>query len=162
MRRCPRGSGGHFFGLHSRGSARATHAVSNVVGRTDSARSCLSCDRGVRESAGYGEACWDSFALNRLDGASRLRPARSPEAVCVRVSVAGTSVLAPVGNRVQAQRRSDVAARPTGSKPKSIAEFRRMHREAVAEAGAELVRFARSWDWCAASGSRSMVQSSSR
>ena len=27
---------------------------------------------------------------------------------------------------------------------KSIAEFRRMHREAVAEAGAELVRFARS------------------
>ena len=27
---------------------------------------------------------------------------------------------------------------------KSIAEFRRMHREAIAEAGAELVRFARS------------------
>jgi hypothetical protein len=32
---------------------------------------------------------------------------------------------------------------------KSIAEFRRMHREAVTEAGAELVRFAVPWDWCA-------------
>jgi transposase len=38
---------------------------------------------------------------------------------------------------------------------KSIAEFRRMHREAVTEAGAELVRFA-------ASGWPLMVRSSAR
>jgi transposase len=42
---------------------------------------------------------------------------------------------------------------------KSIAEFRRMHREAVAEAGAELVRFARSvglvrGEWVAIDGSK--------
>ena len=42
---------------------------------------------------------------------------------------------------------------------KSIAEFRRMHREAVAEAGAELVRFARSMglvrgEWIAIDGSK--------
>jgi len=45
---------------------------------------------------------------------------------------------------------------------KSIAEFRRMHREAVTEADAELLRSRVPWAWCVASGSRSMVRSSSR
>jgi len=35
---------------------------------------------------------------------------------------------------------------------KSVAEFRRMHRDAVAEAGAELVRFARSVGWFGGKG----------
>jgi transposase len=35
---------------------------------------------------------------------------------------------------------------------KSIAEFRRMHREAVAEAGAEPVLSRDPWVWCVASG----------
>ena len=48
---------------------------------------------------------------------------------------------------------------------KSIAEFRRMHREAVAEAGAELVRFARSvglvrGEWVAIDGSKFRAVSS--
>jgi len=48
---------------------------------------------------------------------------------------------------------------------KSIAEFRRMHREAVAEAGAELVRFARSvglvrGEWLAIDGSKFQTVSS--
>lgn len=49
---------------------------------------------------------------------------------------------------------------------KSIAEFRRMHRDAVAEAGAELVRFARSvglvgGEWVAIDGSKFRAVSSS-
>lgn len=49
---------------------------------------------------------------------------------------------------------------------KSIAEFRRMHREAVTEAGAELVRFARSvglvrGEWVAIDGSKFRAVSSS-
>ena len=42
---------------------------------------------------------------------------------------------------------------------KSIAEFRRMHRDAVTAAGAELVRFARAADLSVASGSPSTAQS---
>ena len=45
---------------------------------------------------------------------------------------------------------------------KSIAEFRRMHREAVKEAGAELVRLARAWGWCAGSGWRLTARSFGR
>jgi len=50
---------------------------------------------------------------------------------------------------------------------KSIAEFRRMHREAVTEAGAELVRFARSvglvrGEWVAIDGSKFLAVSSAR
>lgn len=50
---------------------------------------------------------------------------------------------------------------------KSIAEFRRQHREAVAEAGAELVRFARSvglvrGEWVAIDGSKFQAVASSR
>jgi len=50
---------------------------------------------------------------------------------------------------------------------KSIAEFRRMHREAVTEAGAELVRFARSvglvrGEWVAIDGSKFRAVSSAR
>jgi transposase len=50
---------------------------------------------------------------------------------------------------------------------KSIAEFRRMHRDAVTEAGAELVRFARSvglvrGDWVAIDGSKFLAVSSAR
>src|SRR5207302_10570738 len=50
---------------------------------------------------------------------------------------------------------------------KSIAEFRRMHREAVTEAGAELVRFARSvglvrGEWVAIDGSKFRAVSSSQ
>lgn len=50
---------------------------------------------------------------------------------------------------------------------KSIAEFRRMHREAVTEAGAELVRFARSMGlirgaWVAVDGSKFRAVSSAR
>ena len=46
---------------------------------------------------------------------------------------------------------------------KSIAEFRRLHREAVTEAGAELIRFARNCglirgEWIAIDGSRSNVK----
>jgi len=50
---------------------------------------------------------------------------------------------------------------------KSIAEFRRMHRDAVTEAGAELVRFARSvglvrGEWIAIDGSKFLAVSSAR
>ena len=50
---------------------------------------------------------------------------------------------------------------------KSIAEFRRIHREAVTEAGAELVRFARSvglvrGEWVAIDGSKFFAVSSAR
>jgi len=50
---------------------------------------------------------------------------------------------------------------------KSIAEFRRMHREAVTEAGAELARFARSvglvkGEWIAIDGSKFLAVSSAR
>jgi len=50
---------------------------------------------------------------------------------------------------------------------KSIAEFRRMHREAVTEAGAELVRFARSvglvrGEWVAIDGSKFQAATSAR
>ena len=50
---------------------------------------------------------------------------------------------------------------------KSIAEFRRLHREAVTEAGAELVRFARSvglvrGEWVAIDGSKFRAVSSAR
>ena len=50
---------------------------------------------------------------------------------------------------------------------KSIAEFRRLHREAVTEAGAELVRFARSvglvrGEWVAIDGSKFQAVASSR
>jgi transposase len=50
---------------------------------------------------------------------------------------------------------------------KSIAEFRRIHREAVTEAGAELVRFARSvglvrGEWVAIDGSKFLAVSSAR
>lgn len=50
---------------------------------------------------------------------------------------------------------------------KSIAEFRRMHREAVTEAGAELVHFARSiglvrGEWVAIDGSKFQAVSSAR
>jgi transposase len=50
---------------------------------------------------------------------------------------------------------------------KSIAEFRRMHREAVTEVGAELVRFARSvglvrGDWVAIDGSKFHAVSSAK
>ena len=50
---------------------------------------------------------------------------------------------------------------------KSIAEFRRMHRDAVTEAGAELVRFARSvglirGEWVAIDGSKFRAASSAR
>lgn len=50
---------------------------------------------------------------------------------------------------------------------KSIAEFRRMHREAVTEAGAELVRFARAvglvrGEWVAIDGSKFQAVSSAR
>ena len=50
---------------------------------------------------------------------------------------------------------------------KSIAEFRRIHREAVTEAGAELVRFARSvglvrGEWVAIDGSKFLTASSAR
>src|SRR5437879_8879503 len=50
---------------------------------------------------------------------------------------------------------------------KSIAEFRRMHREAVTEAGAELVRFTRSvglvrGEWVAIDGSKFRAGSSSQ
>jgi transposase len=50
---------------------------------------------------------------------------------------------------------------------KSIAEFRRLHREAVTEAGAELVRFARSvglvgGEWVAIDGSKFQTVSSAR
>ena len=50
---------------------------------------------------------------------------------------------------------------------KSIAEFRRMHRDAVTEAGAELVRFARSvglvrGEWVAIDGSKFLAVSSAR
>lgn len=50
---------------------------------------------------------------------------------------------------------------------KSIAEFRRLHREAVTEAGAELVRFARSvglvkGEWIAIDGSKFLAVSSAR
>ena len=50
---------------------------------------------------------------------------------------------------------------------KSIAEFRRMHREAVTEAGAELVRFARSvglvrGEWVAIDGSKFQAVASAR
>jgi transposase len=50
---------------------------------------------------------------------------------------------------------------------KSIAEFRRIHREAVTEAGAELVRFARSvglvrGEWVAIDGSKFRAASSKR
>lgn len=50
---------------------------------------------------------------------------------------------------------------------KSIAEFRRMHRDAVTEAGAELVRFARSvglvrGEWVAIDGSKFLAMSSAR
>ncbi len=50
---------------------------------------------------------------------------------------------------------------------KSIAEFRRIHREAVTEAGAELVRFARSiglvrGEWVAIDGSKFLTVSSAR
>src|SRR6202140_2466143 len=50
---------------------------------------------------------------------------------------------------------------------KSIAEFRRMHREAVTEAGAELVRFARSvglvrGEWVAIDGSKFRAVSSAQ
>lgn len=50
---------------------------------------------------------------------------------------------------------------------KSIAEFRRIHREAVTEAGAELVRFARSvglvrGEWVAIDGSKFLAASSAR
>jgi hypothetical protein len=49
--------------------------------------------------------------------------------------------------RVPAQRGSDGAAGTLQPDNKSIAESRRMHSQAVAEAGAELVRFARSVGW---------------
>jgi transposase len=50
---------------------------------------------------------------------------------------------------------------------KSIAEFRRMHRDAVSEAGAELIRFARSvglarGEWVAIDGSKFRAVSSSQ
>src|SRR5450631_2464986 len=50
---------------------------------------------------------------------------------------------------------------------KSIAEFRRIHREAVTEVGAELVRFARSvglvrGEWVAIDGSKFLAASSAR
>lgn len=50
---------------------------------------------------------------------------------------------------------------------KSIAEFRRLHREAVTEAGAELIRFARSaglvrGEWMAIDGSKFLAVSSAR
>lgn len=43
---------------------------------------------------------------------------------------------------------------------KSITEFRRLHREAITEAGTEMVRLARSEGLARASGSRSMARSS--
>ena len=50
---------------------------------------------------------------------------------------------------------------------KSIAEFRRLHREAITEAGTELVRFARSvglvrGEWIAIDGSKFQAASSAR
>ena len=71
--------------------------------------------------------------------ASGLRSARSAEAVSVRLSAADP-FLAAAGSRVPAQRGSDVAAGPSCPDHKSIAEFRRLHREAVTKAGRS---------WCA-------------
>ena len=63
-------------------------------------------------------------------GAPRLRPARSTEAVSLSGTCVADPVLAPVENRVPAQCGSDVAARALVPDYKSIAKFRRMHREA--------------------------------
>jgi transposase len=60
---------------------------------------------------------------------------------------------------VPPKRRVDVASRRLYPDHKSIAEFRRAHREAVTAAGAELVRFAKSCglirgEWIAIDGSK--------
>ena len=54
---------------------------------------------------------------------------------------------------------ADEAAWQAVSRPKSIAEFRRLHREAVMAAGAELIRFASNCglirgEWIAIDGSK--------
>src|SRR5262249_14132708 len=129
-------------GLHRRRTTRSAHIVSNAVGRTDSTRSCLPRDRSICGPAGHGQAGFvrsepaetgrpgydprDLLKLYLYGYLWQIRSSRRLETECER----NVEVMWPLGRLVPDH--------------KSIAEFRRMHREAVTEAGAELVRFVRS------------------
>ena len=118
----------------------------------------MSGDRGVCRPAGHGGA-----GICAAEPAETGRPGYDPRDL-LKLYLYGYLQQLRSSRRLEAECRRNVEVmwllgrlRPDY---KSIAEFRRMHREAVTEAGAELVHFARSVGWCEASGWRSMARSS--
>jgi len=87
-----------------------------------------------------------SSVASRGNGTARLRSARSFEALSLRLPAADPFVTA-FGGRVPAQRGSDVVAGRLAPDYKSIAEFRRMHREAVTARGPRWLALRARWAW---------------
>ena len=155
MRRCPASEVIH--GLYRGRAAQSTQLVSYHVGRTDFRGSCLPCDRGVCGPAGHGE-----LGFIRSEPAETGRPGYDPRDL-LKLYLYGYLWQIRSSRRLETECQRNVEVMwPLGRLVpdyKSIAEFRRMHREAVAEAGAELVRFARSvglvrGEWVAIDGSK--------
>src|SRR2546421_5211903 len=165
MRRCPRGNEGIFDGFHSgRRSESGTlfpvtleelipddhvcRVIDAFVGRLDMAG--LGFERA--EAAETGRPGYDPRDLLKLylyGYLQQIRSSRRLEVECRR----NIELMWLLGRLVPDH--------------KTIAEFRRLHREAVTGAGAELIRFARSvglvrGEWVAIDGSKFRAVSSSQ
>src|SRR6266705_2611777 len=166
MRRCPCGSEGIFvYGVYPRRGAESGDPVSSSAGRSCASRSCVPCDRRVRRPAGDG-----AIGFVRAEAAETGRPGYDPRDL-LKLYLYGYLQQIRSSRRLEAecQRNVEVMWLLGRLAPdyKSIAEFRRMHREAVTQAGAELVRFARSvglvrGEWVAIDGSKFRAVSSSQ
>ena len=139
-------------------AARSAYVVSVNAGRADTCRACL-----CRVIEGFvNRLDMEGLGFVRAEPAETGRPGYDPRDL-LKLYLFGCLHQLSSSRRLEAecQRNVEVMWLLGRLIPdyKSIAEFRRMHREAVTETGAELVRFARSvglvrGEWVAIDGSK--------
>ena len=155
---------GHLsYGLHSGGGSGSGDVVSSGAGRSDSSRPYVPCDRCVR-GASFDVGAW----VRAGEAAETGRPGYDPRDL-LKLYLYGYLHTLRSSRRLEAECRRNVEPMWLLGRlypdHKSIAEFRRMHRDAVTAAGAELVRFAQSCglirgEWIAVDGTKLRAVSS--
>ena len=166
MGKCPRGERGHFLWGFIQGERRTQGTLFPVVldDLVPDDHVCRMIDAFVSRLE------MNRLGFERAEPAETGRPGYDPRDL-LRLYLYGYLQQIRSSRRLEAECRRNVEVMWLLGRLvpdyKSIAEFRRIHREAVTEAGAELVRLARSvglvrGEWVAIDGSKFLAVSSAR
>ncbi len=164
MRRCPRGKRGHFSLAYIQGEPRGQHTLF-----PSTLDDLIPADHVCRVIEAFvGRLKMDELGFVRAEPAETGRPGYDPRDL-LKLYVYGYLHQVRSSRRLEAECRRNVEVMWLLGRLvpdyKSIAEFRRMHRDAVTKASAELVRLARQvgligGEWVAIDGSKFRAVSS--